>query len=99
MELVYWFSNAPQQPERFPYSASQHQENLAYMAGLIGRIQSASEADFFLTQDENACRFCVYRSLCDRGAEAGALPDLTSFEADASEFIELDFDQIGEIEF
>jgi hypothetical protein len=99
VELVYWFSNAPQQPERFPYSSSHHQENLKYMAGLIERIQSAPEDGFFLTQDENACRFCIYRSLCDRGVEAGALPDLVSFEADASEFIELDFDQIGEIEF
>jgi hypothetical protein len=43
------------------------------------------------------CRFCNYRSLCDRGVKAGFLVDL---ERDLEpEEIEIDLEQIAEIEF
>ena len=56
---------------------------------------------FPLTDDERRCRFCSYRSLCDRGG-AGRLEDfdLDEYEdEDEAEAIMLDFDQIAEIEF
>ena len=44
------------------------------------------------------CRFCTYRSLCERG-RAGPL-DLLDIEDELEdEDFELDFDQIAEIEF
>ena len=47
--------------------------------------------------DERLCRFCNYRSLCERGVEAGFLADLKDdLEMDD---LEIDLEQIAEIEF
>jgi predicted RecB family nuclease len=102
VEMVYWYTQAPEQPEIFAYSLKQYQADKSDLETLIETIAAAGPDDFPLTNDENRCRFCVYRSLCDRGVSAGDIegeqgmfeetPDLAS---DAS----LDFDQIAEIEF
>jgi hypothetical protein len=56
---------------------------------------------FPLTLEERRCKFCTYRSLCDRGREAGSLEDWDAADYDSPDYIdfEIDFDQIAEIEF
>jgi hypothetical protein len=65
---------------------------------LVNEIKTCSE--FPLTTDERRCRYCVYRSLNDRGREAGSLAgwdqDKEPAEADA---FTIDLDEINEIEF
>ena len=97
--LVYWFANAPDQPEVFEYSAAEHE---AVGAGLLQQVQAIEALDpaqFFLTEDERACRFCPYRSLCGRGSTAGSLADTELDEPDSVLEIDLDLEQIGEIAF
>ena len=55
---------------------------------------------FPLTDEVRRCRFCSYRSLCDRGG-AGRLEDfdIDEYEDEEEETFALDFDQIAEIEF
>lgn len=98
IEMLYWYSEHDGETRRFPYSAAQMAADEAYLLGLVAEINT--RADFPLTDDERNCRYCVYRSLNDRGVEAGSLsewdedydyPDLTDFK--------IDIDQIGEIEF
>lgn len=98
IEMVYWFADHPSQPERFAYSAQAFQEDEAYLNDLIGTIIRLGEDDFPLTSDVRRCAYCVYRSLCERGARAG---DLDQVEADLGEEppLGLDFEQIAEIEF
>jgi hypothetical protein len=69
-----------------------------YLLGLVADINA--RPDFPLADDERMCRFCAYRSLNDRGVEAGSLSewDEDYDEPDLSDF-NLDVDQIGEIEF
>ncbi len=50
-----------------------------------------------LTSDVGHCRFCNYRSLCDRGVRAGFLGDLA--EDVAPDVFEIDLEQIAEVEF
>jgi len=83
----------------FEYSAAQMREDEALLSGMIAAIDRAEA--FPLTDEERRCRYCSYRSLCDRG-EAGRLEDfdLDEFEdEDEEEIFTLDFDQIAEIEF
>ncbi len=97
VEMVYWFAEFPDRPERIPYTAKQHQEDSQYLASLVSQIESLAGGDFPLTENEDRCRFCVYRSLCNRGVEAGPWEEM---EAEGEEIdIELDFEQIVEIEF
>ena len=100
IEMIYWYTDFPDQPARFPYSQPQFDEDEAYLTGLIAEIKSIGEADAPLTEDERRCRFCVYRSLCIRGVEAGPLEEIEGdFDADKGFDLELDFDDIAEIEY
>ena len=94
VQMIYWFSDFPDQPERFIYSEKKYQDDEAYLAGLVGEILRLVEGGFSLTPHEERCSYCVYRSLCDRGVRAASWEN-----AEAVELEELvDFEQAGEIE-
>ena len=101
VELIYWFPNHPEQPERFPYNQNAYLEDSRYLADLIALISQNSEKIFPLTPDVKRCLFCTYRSLCNRGVKPGELPHLEDWqEAEPSSGdVSIDYDQIGEIEF
>jgi len=105
VEMVYWFTNYPAQPERFGYDAAQHERTHERLVEIVGAI--AAERAFPKvpeTEKENICRFCNYRSLCWENVAAGALVEMFAGaaeddnEADLFDF-EIDLDQIAEIEF
>jgi RecB family exonuclease len=97
IEMVYWLANAPQEPARFPYASAQFKRDWDVLQKLIQEIACAQE--FTLTSEEQACRFCTYRSYCNRGVSAGSLDDLEGGMEDENTFFELNFEQIAEIEF
>jgi RecB family exonuclease len=99
VEMIYWFAEFPTQPERFPYSAAQLQSDEQYLRGLIAEIQRLGEADFLMTEKVELCRFCIYRSLCNRGVQAGALEENGQAVEGESLGFDFDFEQIAEIEF
>ncbi len=98
VEMVYWFAGYPDQPERFPYSPKAHRADQEYLDSLVNLIQRLEGDDFSLTQDETRCRYCIYRSLCDRGVKAGDLTDMET-EPELAEALELDFEQISEVAY
>lgn len=99
IKMTYWFSNFPQQPAHFPYSEEQYHQDEADLLNLIKEIKALGEKEAPLTEDERRCRFCVYRSLCDRGVEAGPLEEMNDFDEpeQLSEELELDFEAIDEV--
>jgi hypothetical protein len=100
VEMVYWFSEHPQAPERFFYDDSQYHADETLLTGLIEEILALGEADFDLTSQESRCDYCPYRSLCERGVRAGVVEaEADEPDADQDLDLELDFDQIAEIEF
>ena len=100
VEMVYWFADFPQDPERFAYDAAQHEADEATLSSLIKEIQGLGEDDFPLTAQERHCRYCPYRSLCQRGVRAGAFDEIEdeSEPDDDFDFV-LDFEHIAEIEY
>jgi len=99
IELVYWFTADPQNPEHFPYSASQFAADRDYLNNLIADVVNASETDFPLTNQVKMCRFCNYRSLCDRGDTAGEMEEEALDDEGGGSGFDLDFEQIAEIAF
>jgi CRISPR/Cas system-associated exonuclease Cas4 (RecB family) len=99
IEMVYWFAEHPQETQRFPYSSPRYQTDRDYLSGLVDEIENLDEGDFYLTPDESHCKYCTYRSLCDRGIGAGSLDE--EFDLAGPEDLEftLDFDHIAEIEY
>ena len=73
VEMIYWFAAFPDRPERLRYNRVQYEADGRYLASLVAELAQAGEDDFPLTDDVKRCRFCPYRSLCDRGVEAGEM--------------------------
>jgi CRISPR/Cas system-associated exonuclease Cas4 (RecB family) len=100
IEMIYWFTNQPEHPERFPYNQSSYLEDTTYLGNLIRTINDKSESIFPLTPDIKRCQFCTYRSLCNRGVKPGDLLQSEEWlEPESYGEVSLDFDQISEIEF
>ena len=97
VEMVYWFAEFPDQPERFPYSQAAFNTDQAYLGELVDTIQGMSQ--FPLTSDEKRCAFCTNRSLCERGVRAGGMEAMEEAEPGEELELSLDFDQIQEIKF
>ncbi len=100
IEMVYWFSNFPTAPMKFRYDLEKFKADETYISGLGEKIKGLSEDEAPKTENEKRCKFCVYRSLCNRGVSAGTLDELEDDldEVDGFDF-ELDFEHITEIEF
>ena len=96
VSMIYWFAEFPTQPARLSYDAQQYKRDWSAIESLSREIASARE--FPLTEDRRQCRFCTYRSLCDRGETAGPWQEADDPAAWGDQ-VSIDFEQIGEIEF
>ena len=96
IEMIYWYADFPSEPTGFKYDANQFNRDWAVIEKVVNEISSVKE--FLLTEDEKMCRFCVYRSYCNRGVQAGPMDEAeTEMESEAA--FDVNFEQIGEIEF
>lgn len=95
-EMVYWFTNFPDDPARFPYDESQYKRDWDTLVRLTEEIRTASS--YPLTDDRQMCAYCAFRSYCDRGIQAGDL-EMVEAEMEAESLFDVNFEQIGEIEF
>ena len=100
IQMIFWFPEFPNEPEEFNYSPELHGQAKKDLNELIGDIAERKNGKFELTDDKRKCKYCTYRSLCDRGFQAG---DLTRIDegrvSDSDETYDLDFNKIEEIEF
>ncbi len=71
--MVYWFADYPEQPHVFHYDAVQHEQARERLVALVDEVCSVDRGAgaWPRVEDDRLCRYCVYRSLCDRGVEAG----------------------------
>lgn len=93
--MVYWFANYPAEPHVFHYSEPQYVRDRAYLEALVDDLASVSaEIDWALTLDVGRCKYCEFRSFCDRGVVAGSELDLfDDFEGFSS------LDEVDELEY
>lgn len=96
IEMVYWFADFPDEPARFAYTSAQYKRDWDTLVTLADEIQSASS--YPLTDDRMKCSYCPYRSYCDRGVRAGDVEQAEA-ETESEELFDVNFEQIGEIEF
>ena len=101
LSMVYWFSEFPAEVEIFPYSEAEHQRNEVELDDLVARIAAQAErlpGAWPLTEEPRRCRFCNYRSLCNRGVVPGPVAEWDS-DAALDLDLEFEFDTIEEIEY
>jgi hypothetical protein len=98
--MNYWFTAQPQTPVSLPYQTSAYQRDRDDLSQLIETIRSSKPSDFNRTDDFNKCRFCIYRSHCDRGVEAGDLGDFDDIDLEPEDdAAEIGFEDLPEIKF
>ena len=96
IEMIYWYADFPSEPASFKYDADQFKRDWSVIKKVVEEISNAKE--FSLTEDEKMCRFCVYRSHCNRGTQAGQVEEAEA-EMESEAAFDVSFEQIGEIEF
>jgi hypothetical protein len=102
VDMVYWYSAYPETQHRFPYSQEQYEQDEVYLLGLVEQIDKMTGGVFPMAEDESACLWCTYRSLCDRGIQAGDLSAMQSsggMPADIDDILDFDFDSIEPAKF
>jgi len=100
VRMMYWYPETPEQPELFEYSPQLLQRDGEYLSDLVEQIKTAAQnKNFPLVEEEQPCRYCVYRSYCGRGERAGPVEELTEAPPDRLDVSALDWDQIAEIQF
>jgi hypothetical protein len=97
VEMIYWFPNFPERSMRFAYNAQDLARDDAYFRRLAAEISAVSSPDdFFKSADLKACKYCQFRSYCDRGTTGGSLDDFDDVEAPAPATV--DWEAVPEIE-
>lgn len=100
VEMRYWFAEFPEDVLRFPYDDAQYELDDIYFDGLFDEIERLSVEAFKRTDNTDRCRYCRYRSLCERGIEAGEVPEEALFYDDTDlDALDLDLDEILEVRF
>lgn len=100
--MVYWFADLPDDPLTLAYDEARHAADREHLVALVGEIRGRCDQNLEiwpLTDDlARGCKFCVYRSLCDRGSVAGDLGELDE-DLDLEEILDIDLEQVAEIAF
>ena len=94
VSLVYWFAEFPAEPEVLPYDSAQHADDIALLTRLVDEIAARTEAEWPKTSEETRCKYCTYRSLCNRGVAAG-----TGDESDVELDLEITLSEVEEIAY
>lgn len=75
IEMRYWLTERPDEPYVFAYSDEKYQADKDYLLAQIGEIESTPAGGFMLTEERGRCRYCSFRSYCERGDVAGHWDD------------------------
>jgi hypothetical protein len=99
IEMVYWFSNHPTESVRFRYTVEQFKRDETYLTELIRQAETLpAEGPAPLTINKKFCKYCIYRSLCNRGTKAGLMAEIAMLEIDETD-VDSNLEQIGEFEY
>jgi len=100
IQMIYWQAIFPEHIETINYSTAALIADEKYLSHLIQQIGCMEDEDFIKTNNDRACSYCNYRSLCDKGIVAGSINEL---DADPEQFdlstFDIDLDQIEEIRY
>ena len=98
ISMVYWFAQAPSEPEVFSYDGELFERDQRYLEETIGDIAAVESEQLPLTGNHKRCTLCSYRSLCGRGTRAADFEQVTDPEEELAS-LDIDLSQVEEIEF
>lgn len=87
VSMVYWLVGVPDKPVIVQYDSARFEGDRAYLGGLVAEVArrvESSEDVWPLTADVARCRFCEYRSLCDRGEVADSFEEFSMLDGNTA---------------
>ncbi|GAB4483158.1 MAG: PD-(D/E)XK nuclease family protein [Anaerolineales bacterium] len=97
--MIYWFANAPANPELIPYATQQFQADEDFLSHITEEILARKDEDFELTLAEHHCAYCLYRTYCERSFTPLADEDSEEIAERLELSLPQDWDQIAEVEY
>lgn len=97
--MIYWYPAFPDTPVVLTFSAEWMEKTKLKLTRMVDEIVRLDLEVFPLTSDQKKCKFCRYRSLCDRGTSAGTIDNMEDDETEDDSSLKIDFDEIEEIPF
>lgn len=99
--MQYWYPLSASPEEIFSYSQAKHKEVSQKLIDLINQIDGwvESETPFPLTDDHEHCKYCLYRSYCERGFLSSSVPAGAEVAQEDLSNVHFEMDLIKEIEF
>lgn len=99
IKMVYWFPEFPDEPVAIDFDRQKQSESEQFLSRILNQLeQKMEDGDFPKTQDERFCKFCPYRSLCERGIYPGDFIENGDLEDDDMTVIDIDFEAISSLE-
>lgn len=98
VSMVYWYPAFPDSPVSLTFDHEWVSSAEANLTRLITQIASMKMEIYPLTVDDKKCKFCRYRSLCERGISAGTM-DEEEETIESESLLDINFDDIQGIAF
>jgi hypothetical protein len=99
VSMIYWFPAFPEKSVTLTFDQTWLETTRNQLTRLVREIIQMDQEVFPLTSNLEKCKFCRYRSLCDRGITAGNM-DEEEEELDEGETpLDINFDEIQGIAF
>lgn len=99
ISMKYWFPAFPEKTIALENSDARHATSQEVLSSMICEIAKKEPGTFEKTANDKRCAYCQYRSLCERGVQAGKVIDAKDEPGNESWIDNIDFDQIEEIAF
>jgi hypothetical protein len=99
VSMMYWFPAFPDKTITLTFDGTWLEATRNQLAGLVHEITQMNLDIFPLTSNSEKCLFCRYRSLCERGTNAGNLEDDEEDSSQDETPLDINFDEIQGIAF
>ncbi len=99
VSMLYWFPAYPDKTITLQFDSAWLERTRSTLTRLVNEISHINLTVFPLTMDEKQCRFCRYRSLCERGIFAGNISEIDEEDQEDDQSPIIDFDRIEGIAF
>ncbi len=78
--MVYWEVTEPEKPIVLECGSEKLKDYRAELSSLIFQIKTNEVKDFEKTEDVQRCRYCVYRTYCNRPSMSVGVDEFLSSE-------------------
>jgi len=91
VQMIYWFTNFPDDPEMIAYSRRQWEDDRRFLLGMVDEIATLPREGYVKCEDRRECAYCSYRTLCHgQAADELTASEATWLDEDLDDLLDMD---------